>query len=141
MRAVWLECYTAPGIFRHYPSKDIRAVWGALNSGDSAKQAHAVELLDNLLIGDIKQYVFPFYGDALEPKRFRLSLGFLGWTSLNATTALRMLLEQDDTWLTAATLWEIRIRELAGFRDKITEFLNCENDVLREAAELVIHRI
>jgi AAA family ATP:ADP antiporter len=124
-----------------YPSKDIRGIWSALNSGDSAKQAYAVELLDNLLTGDVKRYIFPFYGDTLEPERFRLSLGFLGWASLDATTALRMLFEQEDIWLTAATVWEIGIRGLTGFRDKIAKFVNSENDVLRETAELVIHRI
>jgi hypothetical protein len=124
-----------------YPSKDIRGIWGALNSGDSAKQANAVELLDNLLTGDVKRYIFPFYGDTLEPERFRLSLEFLGWGSLNANTALRMLLEQEDMWLTAATVWEIGVRGLTGFRDPITKLLSSKNDVLREAAELVIHRI
>jgi hypothetical protein len=124
-----------------YPSKDIRGIWGALNSGDSAKQAYAVELLDNLLTGDVKRYIFPFYGDTLEPERFRLSLGFLGLASLDVNTALRMLLEQADMWLTAATVWEIGIRGLTGFRDKVAKLLNSKNDVLREAAELVIHRI
>jgi hypothetical protein len=124
-----------------YPSKDIRGIWGALNSGDSAKQAYAVELLDNLLTGDVKRYTFPFYGDALDPERFSLSLGLLGWSRLNADTALSMLLKQDDMWLTAATIWEIGVKGLTEFRDKIAEFLNSEKDVLREAAELVIHRI
>jgi ATP:ADP antiporter, AAA family len=124
-----------------YPPKDIRSVWGALHSGNSTKQAHAVELLDNLLTGDVKRYTFPFYGDALEPERFSLSLGFLGWSRLNANTALSMLLEQEDMWLTAAAVWEIGVRGLTGFRDKITELLNSENDVLRETAELVIHRV
>ena len=124
-----------------YPSKDIRGIWGALNSGDSAKQAYAVELLDNLLTGDVKRYIFPFYGDTLEPERFRLSLEFLGWASLNATSALRMLLEQEDVWLTAATVWEIGARGLTGFRDEIATFLISKNDVLRETTELVIQRI
>jgi AAA family ATP:ADP antiporter len=123
-----------------YPSKDIRGIWGALNSGDSAKQAYAVELLDNLLTGDVKRYVFPFYGDTLEPERFRSSLRFLGLASLDAATALRMLLEQEDMWLRAATVWEIGVRRLTGFRDKIAKLLDSENDVLRETAELVIHR-
>ena len=123
-----------------YPAKDIRGIWAALNSGDSAKQAYAVELLDNLLTGEVKRYIFPFYGDTLEPERFKLSLGFLGWASLDAATALRMLFEQQDTWLTAATLWEIGIRGLPGFDDKIAKYLNSENDVLRETAQLVTHR-
>ena len=124
-----------------YPAKDIRGIWGALNSGDPPKQAYAVELLDNLLTGDVKRYIFPFYGDTLEPERFRLSLEFLGRGSLDTTAALRMLVDQDDIWLTAATLWEIGIRGLPGFRDRIAKFLNSENDVLRETAELVMHRI
>lgn len=124
-----------------YPSKDIRGIWAALNSGDSAKQAYAVELLDNLLTGKLKRYIFPFYGDILEPERFRLSLEFLGWTSLDATTALRMLFEQEDMWLTAATVWEIGIRGLTGLRDEIAKLLNSRNNVLRETADLVIQRI
>jgi ATP/ADP translocase/HEAT repeat protein len=124
-----------------YPSKDIRGIWAALNSGDSAKQAYAVELLDNLLTGELKRYIFPFYGDTLEPERFRLSLEFLGWASLDTTTALRMLFEQEDMWLTAATVWEIGIRELTGFHDQIGKLLNSKNDVLRETAELVVHRL
>ncbi len=124
-----------------YSSKDIRGIWDALNSRDSAKQAYAVELLDNLLTGDLKRYIFPFYGDTLEPERFRLSLEFLGWASLDANTALSMLLEQQDMWLTAATVWEIGVRRLTGFRDRIAKLLNSRNDVLREAAELVIPRI
>ena len=56
-RAIWLLSLI-------YPSKDIRGIWGALKLGDSAKQAYAVELLDNLLTGDVKRYMFPFYGVA-----------------------------------------------------------------------------
>jgi ATP/ADP translocase/HEAT repeat protein len=124
-----------------YPAKDIRGVWGALNSGNPAKKAYAIELLDNLLTGDVKRYSVPLYGDALEPERFSVALGFLGRGSLDANTALRMLLEQEDMWLTAATIWEIGVRELTGFRDEIVKRLKSENALLRETAELVIQRI
>ncbi len=124
-----------------YPAKDIRAVWSALNVGDPTKQAHAIELLDNLLTADVKRYSFPLYGDALEPARFSVALGFLGWSSLDAKTALRMLLEQEDMWLTAATVWEIGHQETHGFRDEIVKRLKSENPLLRETAELVIQRI
>ena len=124
-----------------YPSKDIRGVWGALNSGDSTKQANAIELLDNLLTGDLKRYSFSLYGDALEPERFTVALGFLGYSSLNANTALRMLLEQTDIWLIAATVWEIGIRRLTEFREEIAKHLKSEQVLLRETAELVIQRL
>jgi hypothetical protein len=120
-----------------YPAKGIRAVWAALNSGNSTKQAHAVELLDNLLRGEVKRYSFPLYGDALEPTRFSVALGFLRWPSLDVNTALRMLLDQDDVWLRAATVWEIGRRGFGRFHVSIAPFLGSEHLVLREAAELV----
>jgi ATP:ADP antiporter, AAA family len=124
-----------------YPAKDIRGIWSALNSGDPTKQAHAIELLDNLLTGEIKRYSFPLYGDALDPARFKITLGFLGWPSLNPNSALRMLLEQEDVWLAAATIWEIGVRGLTEFREEIVKRLKSENLVLRETAERVIQRI
>ncbi|HEY6999644.1 MAG TPA: Npt1/Npt2 family nucleotide transporter [Candidatus Binatia bacterium] len=124
-----------------YPARDIRSIWAALNSADPIKQAHAVELLDNLLTGEIKRYSFPLYGDALDPTRFKIALVFLGSPSLDANKALHALLEQEDVWLAAATIWEIGIRGLAGFRDEIVKRLNSANAVLRETAELVMHRI
>ena len=66
---------------------------------------------------------------------------FVGMDTIDTESALRALLEQSDIWLTAATVWEIGIRGLTGFREKIAELLNSENVVLREAAEKVIHRI
>ena len=124
-----------------YPSKDIRGIWGALNSGDPTKQANAIELLDNLLTGDVKRYSFPLYGDALEAARFSVALGLLGRSNLNANTAMRMLLEQTDIWLIAATVWEIGIRKLTEFHEEIVKHLKSENVLLRETAELVIQRI
>jgi ATP:ADP antiporter, AAA family len=124
-----------------YPAKDIRRSWAALNSGEPNKRAHAIEFLDNLLSREIKSYVFPLFGDALPAQRLRASLHVLGMDTIDTESALRALLEQSDIWLTAATVWEIGIRGLTGFRDKIAELLNSDHAVLRETAGKVIHRI
>ena len=124
-----------------YPPKDIRRFWAGLNSGEPIKQADAIEFLDNLLTGDIKAYVFPLFSDAPQAQRFKASLGFSGMDTIDTESALHELLEQDDMWLTAATVWEIGIRGLTGFRDQIAAFMDSEHLVLREAAEKVIHGI
>jgi ATP:ADP antiporter, AAA family len=124
-----------------YPAKDIRRFWAGLNSGAPNKQADAIEFLDNLLTGEIKEYVFPLFSDAPQTRRFRASLGFFGMGTMDTESALRALLEQDDMWLRAATVWEIGIRGLTGFRDQIAEFLNSDHLVLREAAGKVINGI
>ena len=124
-----------------YPAKDIRRFWAALNSGEPNKRAHAIEFLDNLLSGEIKSYVFLLFGDAPQAQRFRASLDVLGMETIDTESALRALLEQSDIWLRAATVWEIGIRGLTEFRDKIAELLTSDHAVLREAAGKVIHKI
>ena len=47
-----------------YPPEDIGSATAALHSGSRAKQAQAIEFLDNLLTGDVKRYVFPLFDDA-----------------------------------------------------------------------------
>ena len=122
-----------------YPPKDIRAIWAVLHSTEPNKRAHAIELLDNLLTGEIKRYAFPLFSDAPQARRFRASLDLLGIVTIDRESALRALLEQSDIWLTAATVWEIGIRGLTGFRDEIADLLNSEHTALREAARKVIH--
>jgi hypothetical protein len=113
--------------------------WAGLNSREPNKRAHAIEFLDNLLTGDIKRYVFPLFSDAPQAQRFRASLDLLGKATIDTESALRALLEQNDIWLTAATVWEIGTRGLTGFRDKIAELLNSERVVLREVSGKVFH--
>ncbi len=124
-----------------YPPKDIRRAWEGLTSRNPTKRAHAIEFLDNLLRGNMKQYVFPLFSDDQQARRFRASLDLLGLRAIDTGSALRTLLEQGDMWLTAATVWEIGSRGLAEFRDTVLPLLNSENAVLRETAGAVIHRI
>jgi AAA family ATP:ADP antiporter len=124
-----------------YPSQDIRRAWAALSSEEPTKRAHAIELLENLLTGNIKRHVFPLFSDRPGDQRFSLFLDLLGIDVLDTESALHALLEQSDTWLAAATVWEIGLRKLRGFRDKILELVNSENVVVREAAGIVIQRI
>ena len=133
-RVVWLLSLV-------YPAQDIRRAWAALSSRDPVKRAHAIELLDYLLTGNIRRYVFPLFSDAPPDQRFAASLGLLGMDTINTESALREMLQQGDMWLTAATIWEIGSRGPGEFRDKISEFLISESAVLREAAGLVIEKI
>ena len=52
---------------------------------------------------------------------------FLGWMLWTPKPLCVLLLEQDDMWLTAATVWEIGIRGLTGFREEILTLANSEN--------------
>ena len=124
-----------------YQPQDIGSATVALRSGNQAKQAQAIEFLDNLLTGDIKRHVFPLFDDAPWIERFQQFLAFVGLKSFDAETALHGLLKQDDVWLKAATLWEIGLRGLQDFRGELKQYLNSTEPVLQETAALVISRI
>ena len=79
-----------------YPPEDIGSATTALRSGSPAKQAQAIEFLDNLLVGDVKRHVFPLFDDAPAAERFQEFLALLGLRSFDRETALQELLKQDD---------------------------------------------
>jgi AAA family ATP:ADP antiporter len=124
-----------------YSPKDVGSATAALLSADPAKQAQAIEFLDNVLTGDIKDHVFPLFDDVLNAERFQKFLTFFGLKSLDGETALQELLKQDDLWLSAAALWEIGLRGLQTFRRQLEQYLDSTEPVLKETAALVISRI
>jgi HEAT repeat protein len=123
------------------PARDIRRAWSGLRSEDPIQRAHAIEFLDNLLIGSIRKYVFSLYSDDPQDRRMRTALDLLGIDSMDADSAFRALLEQDDRWLKAATVWEIGIRKLRRFRDAISKLAGSDDAVLRETVSIVIQGI
>jgi ATP:ADP antiporter, AAA family len=124
-----------------YRPDDIGRANAGLHSDIPAKQAQAIEFLDNLLTGDVKRHVFPLFDDARAAERFEKLLALLGLTGFDGETALQELLKQDDVWLKAATLWEIGLRGLRDFRRELQQYLNSTEPVLKETAELVMSRI
>jgi AAA family ATP:ADP antiporter len=124
-----------------YPAEDIRRATATLRSDSPARQAQAIEFLENLLTGDLKQHVFPLFDDAPDSERFEKFLALLGFTHFTSEIALQELLKQDDIWLKAATMWEISLRGLRDFKVEIQQCLSSNEPVLKETAELVMSRI
>jgi AAA family ATP:ADP antiporter len=124
-----------------YPPGDIGSATAALGSGNRAKQAQAIELLDNLLTGDVKRYVFPLFDDAPAAERFEKFLEVLDLGSFDREAALQELLKQDDVWLKVSAIWEIGLRGLRDLRGELRQYLDSREPVVKETAELVMSRI
>ncbi|HTN69493.1 MAG TPA: Npt1/Npt2 family nucleotide transporter [Methylomirabilota bacterium] len=120
-----------------YPRAEIKRAFVALQSSDQVKKAYAVELLDNLLRGKVKQYLFSLFEDIPANRKYQKLLGLLGWERFDHAAAIEWLLGQEDAVITAATVWEIGVRHLAGFEEKITALASSENLIVKETAELV----
>ena len=132
-RIMWLSSLV-------YPRNDIRRAWAGLSSNDPVARAHGIELLDNLLTGNVRNYVFPIFQDGQPDQRLRTAMSLLGLDSLESDDAIRALLEQDDRWLRAAVIWEIGQRELHEFRGDLLKLADSSDALLRETANLVLER-
>ncbi len=121
-----------------YPRQDIRHAWAGLGSNDPVSRAHGIELLDNLLTGNVKSYVFPIFSDSQPDQRLRAALNLLGLASIDSDAAIRALLEQDDRWLKAAAIWEIGQRSLREYRGDVVRLANSDDSLLRETANRVL---
>ena len=123
-----------------YPREDIRHAWAGLVSNDPVARAHAIELLDNLLTGNVRNYVFPIFCDGQPDQRQRTALNFLGLDSITSDAAINALLEQDDRWLKAAAIWEIGQRRLGDFHGEVSKLVASSDALLYETANLVLKR-
>jgi anti-sigma factor RsiW len=123
-----------------YRRKDIRQAWSGLRSEDPLARAHAIELLDNLLTGNIRDHVWPIFSDAQADQRLRTALKFLGTDPLDVGKAMEALLSQQDRWLKAAAIWEIGQRELGEFRGELLKLAVCPDPLLSETATRVVER-
>lgn len=93
-----------------HPAREIRAARRGLLSGRPALRTHALEYLDNVLRGAIRQEVFVTIDDLPRDDRLREIRRLWGLTPEPASTVLRRLATErplgdfDAPWLTAATL-------------------------------------
>lgn len=104
-----------------YPPRDIRAAYEGLASDRPGLRAHALEYLDNLLTGHLRQQIFTVIDDLPGNERQRLALRLFGVRPRSATAALeawvsrRPVGDEDAVWLTAAALhyiYEQRVESL-----------------------------
>jgi len=123
-----------------YPREDIRHAWAGLRSVDPVARAHAIELLDNLLTGNVKRYVFPLFSDRPQDERLGAALDHLSLESMSPDAAIRALLDQEDRWLKAGAIWEIGQRGWLHLRPAILKYAASDDAVLRETVHQVIER-
>jgi hypothetical protein len=121
-----------------YPREDIRHAWAGLGGADPIQRAHGIELLDNLLTGNVKRYVFPLFSDQPADERLRVALNLIGLDSISRDAAIKALLEQEDRWLKAGAIWEIGQRGLGDFRPEVLKYIGADDALLRETANRVM---
>ena len=127
-----------------HPPTEIRSAYRGLRRSQQGHRAHALEFLDNLLAGDLRQKVFAVIDDLPRDDRLRTARRLFGLESTGAEQALERWIanptagDADAPWLTAAALWWIHENGLVDFYAWTEDC--CRRDVdpiVRETAELL----
>ncbi|MEE8525204.1 MAG: Npt1/Npt2 family nucleotide transporter [Thermoanaerobaculia bacterium] len=131
----------------HTP-RDIRAAYKSLESGQPRLQAHALEYLDNLLVGEVRRLVFAVIDDLPVRDRMRHAKKLFELEPTDAATTLRRLAtlpsngDVDAAWLSAAALQYIHDRRLAHLYPAIRAAAAGEREPLvRETAASLMEQI
>ncbi len=128
-----------------YSPRDIRAAYKSLESEQPRLQAHALEYLDNLLVGEVRRLVFAVIDDLPVRDRLRHAKKLFDLQPADADSTLNKLAslpangDADAAWLSAAALQYIHDRRLVRLYPAIRDAAAGERDplVIETAASLL----
>lgn len=122
-----------------HPDQPIESISHGLRSSDSSTRANSVELLDNILEGEYKRPVLTMLEDDTIEKKLKLGQtyfkelkkdSFIGW--------LRQLLDDDDRWAVACTIYQIGVFQIKELSSNIEKVLAGDDPLLIETALLAL---
>lgn len=131
----------------HRP-RDIRAAHRGLISQRPGLRAHALEYLDNLLTGEVRQMVFAVIDDIPREERLRQAQKLFDLVPSTARTTLRRLAtlrmngDSDAVWLTAAALHyivEYRLEDLYPVVHQVADHKG--SPLLAETTQFLVQQI
>ncbi len=131
-----------------HPLRDIRAAYQSLLSERPERRAQALEYLDNLLGGEVRQAVFAVIDDLPHRERLRLAKRIFGLspagisTTLKRLTAVRPAGDADAAWVTAAALHYIHDLEMVDLYPAIRRAAERDPEPLvQETTTLLLSRL
>ena len=131
-----------------HPQRDIRAAYQSLLSQRPERRAQALEYLDNLLAGDVRQAVFAVIDDLPLRERLKQAKKIFDLEPASVSDTLRRLAsvrppgDADAAWVTAAALHYIHDLEMVDLYPAIRRAAERDREPLvQETTALLLSRI
>ncbi|MEM7353518.1 MAG: Npt1/Npt2 family nucleotide transporter [Acidobacteriota bacterium] len=131
-----------------HPQRDIRATYQGLLSERPDRRAHALEYLDNLLEGEVRQAVFAVIDDLPVRERRRLAKKLFDLAPESRAKTLGRLASErprgdaDAAWVTAAALHYIHDFQISSLYPAIRQAAdNDAEPLVQETTELLLSRM
>ncbi len=124
-----------------YPQKDIYFAYSAVRGDHAGRRTAALEFMDNVLRADLKSAILPLLEDGptdhlidQAARRYAIQVG-------GTQDALRLVLAQSDSWLTACALYEIGARNLTEMIENCRQLTRHNDFLVRESADWALGRL
>ena len=117
-----------------YPQKDIYFAYSALRSEQRDRRAAALDFIDNVLRADLKSIILPLLEEGSTGHHFNRAAERFGIEISGTEDALKLVLEQSDSWLTACALYEVGRRNMTQMLETCRRLAQEGDSLVRESA-------
>ena len=124
-----------------YQASTIELVTRNLESQHVATRANALEVLDNLLTKEDKEFIIPILEDGPIQDKLEIGSVIFGLSSRSNDDRLLELLEGPDHWLGACAAMLVGISGIEKMEEPVAKLLQSSNAVCRESAIVAISRL
>jgi AAA family ATP:ADP antiporter len=124
-----------------YPPKDMVDAYLGLMSQTAKLKAISIEFLDNILETRLKRILIPIVEES-RPERISEREFLQTWgEKTDELESIQSLLVSDDNWLKACTIYLNAALNYREFYDSIQELIHSSDPIVRETAQLYLHRL
>ena len=118
-----------------YSQRDIHSAYTALKSPHADRRSSAIEFLDNILRQDLKPVLLPLVEEKSTERLIEHANRTFGINTVPRKDALRLLLQEQDTWLKACALYVIGESAMKDLAEDCRSLLGEREPLVREMAE------
>jgi ATP/ADP translocase/HEAT repeat protein len=123
------------------PVRTIDTIYNNLSAAVPRIQANALELLDSMLDTDTKRLLLPLLDDALTDDRKEIGEEHFGFRTQNRNDRLVALMEDDNPWLSACSIWTTGGFERKELVNEIMTHTASASPLVRETTLLVLGKL
>lgn len=123
-----------------FDPNDLYGAFQGHHSANVENKSAALELLENLLEGNLRKLIITLIDPVSDKKTIATGQHFYDFAIDSYEKAMAVLLNTNDSWLRAAALFSITPQCPLSLQNKLRSALDDDNLVVRQTAELVMHK-
>lgn len=124
-----------------YTPEDMYNVYLGVTSNKPRLRADSVEFLDNVLKPDLKRKIIPVVESTQAEGLTDIAGELFGFTLPTEEESVRLLMEGDDSWLKACTLFTVAAMRQRQYHDLVVQLIEDPNRLVSETSSYYLEQV